>query len=68
MNLLNCRVSVTKSCKPTETLMPHAIQIRQNGAGKMRINVYQCFALKDATDAHKALEARATYGSTILTI
>jgi hypothetical protein len=26
------------------------------------------FALKDAADAHKALEARATSGSTILTI
>jgi hypothetical protein len=26
------------------------------------------FALEDAADAHKALEARATSGSTILTI
>jgi hypothetical protein len=26
------------------------------------------FALKDAADAHKALEARATLGSTILAI
>jgi hypothetical protein len=26
------------------------------------------FALKDAAEAHKALEARATSGSTILTI
>ena len=26
------------------------------------------FALKDAADAHKALEARVTSGSTILTI
>ncbi len=32
------------------------------------INVNQRFALKDAADAHKALEARATSGSTILTI
>ena len=37
-------------------------------SGKMRINVNQRFALKDAADAHKALEARATSGSTILTI
>jgi NADPH2:quinone reductase len=36
--------------------------------GKVRINITQRFALKDATDAHKALEARATSGSTILTI
>jgi hypothetical protein len=58
--------------------MPHAIQIRQTGGpevlnwtpieGKVRINVNQRFALKDAADAHKALEARATSGSTILTI
>ena len=37
-------------------------------SGKVRINVNQRFALKDAAEAHKALEARATYGSTILTI
>ena len=30
--------------------------------------VNQRFPLKDAADAHKALEARATSGSTILTI
>ena len=49
--------------------MPHAMQIRQTGGpGKVCINVNQHFALKDAADAHKALEARATSGSTILTI
>ena len=32
-------------------------------SGKVRINVNQRFALKDAADAHKALEARATSGS-----
>ena len=37
-------------------------------SGKVRINVNQRFALKDAADAPKALEARATSGSTILTI
>src|SRR6202521_2307643 len=37
-------------------------------SGKVRINVNQRFALKDAADAHKALEARATSGSTILII
>ena len=37
-------------------------------SGKVRINVIPRFALKDAADAHKALEARATSGSTILTI
>jgi NADPH2:quinone reductase len=37
-------------------------------SGKVRISVNQRFALKDAADAHRALEARATSGSTILTI
>src|SRR5580698_6741011 len=37
-------------------------------SGKVRINVNQRFALKDAADAHKALEARATSGSTVLMI
>jgi NADPH2:quinone reductase len=37
-------------------------------SGKVRIKVNQRFALKDAADAHKALEARATSGSTVLTI
>src|SRR5882762_7131065 len=37
-------------------------------SGKVRINVNQRFALKDAADAHKAFEARATSGSTVLTI
>ena len=34
----------------------------------MRINVNQRFALKDAAGAHKGSEARATSGSTVLTI
>jgi NADPH:quinone reductase len=37
-------------------------------SGKVRINVNQRFALKDAVKVHKALEARTTSGSTILTI
>jgi NADPH2:quinone reductase len=37
-------------------------------SGRVRIKVNQRFALKDAAEAHKALEARATSGSTILTI
>jgi NADPH:quinone reductase len=64
--------------------MPHAIQIRQTGgpeilnrtpievgepgSGQVRIGVNQRFALKHAADSHKALEARATSGCTILII
>jgi len=37
-------------------------------SGKVRIEIKQRFALKDAAEAHRALEARKTSGSTILTI
>ena len=37
-------------------------------AGKVKIEVNQRFALKDAADAHRALESRKTSGSTILTV
>jgi NADPH2:quinone reductase len=36
--------------------------------GKVRIEVKQRFALKDAADAHRALESRKTRGSTVLTV
>jgi NADPH2:quinone reductase len=36
--------------------------------GKVKVEVQQRFALKDAADAHRALQARKTTGSTILTI
>jgi NADPH:quinone reductase len=36
--------------------------------GKVRIEIGQRFALRDAAEAHRALEARKTTGSTILTI
>jgi NADPH2:quinone reductase len=37
-------------------------------SGKVRIEIKQCFALKDAAEAHRALEGRKTKGSTILTV
>jgi NADPH2:quinone reductase len=37
-------------------------------SGKVKIEVRQRFALKDAADAHRALEARKTTGSTIFTV
>jgi NADPH2:quinone reductase len=36
-------------------------------SGKVKVEVNQRFALKDAADAHRALEGRKTKGSTILT-
>jgi NADPH2:quinone reductase len=35
-------------------------------SGAVQIRVNQTFALKDAADAHRALEARRTTGSTVL--
>ncbi len=37
-------------------------------SGKVKVEVGQTFALKDAAEAHRALESRQTTGSTILTI
>ena len=37
-------------------------------SGRVRVEVKQRFALKDAAEAHRALEARRTTGSTILTV
>ena len=37
-------------------------------SGKVKIEVKQRFALKDAAEAHRALEGRKTTGSTILTV
>jgi NADPH2:quinone reductase len=38
------------------------------GGGRVKIEIKQRFALKDAAEAHRELEARKTTGSTILTI
>ncbi|PCI85828.1 MAG: quinone oxidoreductase [Hyphomicrobiales bacterium] len=37
-------------------------------SGKIKININQTFALKDAAKAHDALESRATTGSTVLIV
>jgi len=37
-------------------------------SGKVKVEVKQRFALRDAADAHRALEARQTRGSTVLTV
>ena len=38
------------------------------GSGAVRVEVQQRFPLAEADEAHRALEARATKGSTILTV
>jgi NADPH:quinone reductase len=37
-------------------------------SGKVKVEIKQCFPLKDAAEAHRQLEARKTTGSTILTV
>ena len=37
-------------------------------SGKVKIEVGQRYALRDAAEAHRALEARRTTGSTVLTV
>lgn len=37
-------------------------------SGKVKVEIRQRFPLKDAADAHRALEARRTTGSTVLTV
>jgi len=37
-------------------------------SGKVKIEIGQTFPLKDAAEAHRALEARKTTGSTVLTV
>ena len=37
-------------------------------SGKVKVEIKQRFPLKDAAEAHRALEARETRGSTVLTI
>jgi NADPH2:quinone reductase len=36
------------------------------GSGTVKIEINQRFALKDAADAHRALEGRQTTGTTLL--
>jgi NADPH2:quinone reductase len=36
--------------------------------GKVKVEVKQRFALREAAEAHRALEGRKTTGSTVLTI
>jgi NADPH2:quinone reductase len=38
------------------------------GSGKVKIHIEQRYALADAAQAHRDLEARKTTGSTLLTV
>jgi NADPH2:quinone reductase len=76
MKWSNCRFSVIKSKEFVLLWIERREELEAStnelfnvlASGKVRINVNQRLALKDAADAHKALEARATSGSTVVTI
>lgn len=76
MKWSNCRFSIIKSKEFVLLWIERREELEAStnelfnvvASGKVRINVNQRLALKGAADAHKALEARATSGSTVLTI
>lgn len=53
---------------PTELAAAAAALFAVVAAGTVRIDIRQRFTLADAAEAHRALEARQTTGSTVLTI
>lgn len=53
---------------PAELQAAAAALFAAVAAGTVRIEIHQRFALADAAEAHRALEARQTTGSTILTV
>lgn len=50
----------------TQAMADELFEVVQSGA--VKIHIAQRFALKDVAEAHRALEARQTVGSTILTL
>lgn len=50
----------------TQAMASELFEVVQSGA--VKIHIAQRFALKDVAEAHRALEARQTVGSTILTL
>ena len=58
----------TYIAEPTELHESAAELFEMVEGGKVTIDVHQRFALADAAEAHRALEARQTIGSTILAV
>lgn len=68
-SLFATRPSLMAYTATREELLANANEVFDMLAtGKIKVPINQTFALKDAADAHRALEARATTGSTILTV
>jgi NADPH:quinone reductase len=53
---------------PSELDQAAAELFEMVSTGKVKVEIKQRFALRDAAEAHRALEARQTSGSTILTV
>lgn len=56
------------TAKPSDLAANAAELFEMVSSGKIRIEINQRFALRDAAEAHRQLEARTTTGSTIFTI
>ena len=57
---------VTYTAKPADLAAMAAELFDAVTSGKVRIDIHQCYQLKDAAQAHRGLEARRTTGSSIL--
>lgn len=53
---------------PAELQASAAELVEVVGSGQVKIEIHQRFALAEAAEAHRALEARRTTGSTILSV
>ena len=49
-----------------QAAMQFAQKVEARTAGKVKVSINQTYALKDAAQAHRDLEARKTTGSTVL--
>ena len=68
-SLFACRPSLMAYTAERDDLVANANEVfAMLEAGKIKMSINQTFALSEAVEAHRALEARATTGSTILTV
>ncbi len=61
------RSTIICSSAPISSNRPRACS-KSSASGKVKIEVKQRFPLRDAAEAHRALEARKTSGSTVFTV
>ena len=68
-SLFACRPSIMAYTACREDLVANAEEVfSMLSLGKIKVAINQTYPLRDAIDAHRALEARTTTGSTVLTV